>query len=149
MSGTSTADAAGEDGHSMGRAERGRVAAMAFLDAVARLRFEEWGPIIARWRAVAVSDSWFAAEAASAGEIRGDLLHVMQDEIVARIYALFKQAPWFTASAPGARIGALEPAGQYVATVAAIALLVGESLAEEELATLYAPFEQAIPRAPS
>src|SRR3954454_2317777 len=103
---------------------------MAFLDRLEALDLRDLGAAIRRWHSF-VGDKWFEAERALSQAISDTHAHRAQRRIIDRLSELFRLARWFTPEAPGAVIGASDASGQYVATVASLALLVREALPGE------------------
>jgi hypothetical protein len=120
------------------------VHAMAFLDRLESLDFHELGAAIRRWRSF-VDDAWFEAERALAQAVYDTRAFGAQRRVIDRLSDLFRRARWFTLQAPGAVIGASDASGQYVATLAALALLVREALSGEQFKLLYRTFAPLIP----
>jgi hypothetical protein len=125
----------------------GLPAASKFVGRLAQLDLRSLGEAIAAWRAAVASTdaAWFDAEAAVAGAIAAANRHTEQRILVGYIGDLFVDSRWFSAEAPGTLIGAAEPAAQYVATLAMLALLVRDRLAPGEFELLYRPFARLIP----
>lgn len=114
-----------------------------FLDRIATFTVDDFGAIVRSWRdTLRKSDEWYAAEdgvgEAIARTRRDGEMWVLQDQL----YAIFRGAPWYQQNA-----AAPEVAAQYLATTAAVALMVADALPAEQLRTLYAPFADAIPLA--
>jgi hypothetical protein len=118
-----------------------------FLRRLAQLSLSELGAAIHTWRAAVAEapHAWFEAEEAVASAISAHHRHEAQELFLERIADVFRRAPWFDADAPGALIRAAEPGGQYVATLAMLALLVSDRLTPERLCLLYRPFARSIP----
>lgn len=116
-----------------------------FLDRLAQLTPDELTAIVQRWRdTLRKTDAWYSAEDAVGEAVartrRDGETWVLQD----RLYAVFREMPWFTDRAPGTPAPA-EVASQYLATTAAVALLVADVLTAAQLTTLYAPFAEVLP----
>jgi hypothetical protein len=118
--------------------------AMTFLDRLGALKFEQLGAAVRRWQSLAGA-AWFDAERSVARAILAARAHAAQERLIDRISELFRRARWFTAQAPGAVIGASDASGQYVTTIAALALLVCEELPPGDFELLYRPFAAMIP----
>ena len=116
-----------------------------FLDRLAHMQLADFGDVVRRWRAaLAAGPAWYAAEDAVGDAIaqtrRDDAMWVLQDHI----YAVFRDTPWYASAASGPTPAPPEVASQYLATSAAVALLVADVLAAEHLNALYAPFAAAL-----
>jgi len=133
--------------HPDGRDPFGVVVAAKFLGRLAQLDLTALGGAIREWHHAVVTggDSWFAAESAVARAIAAGGRYAEQEALLGHIAQLFRQAPWFKPQMPGARVGATEPSGQYVATTAMLALLVRDQIEPHELELLYRPFATLIP----
>ena len=126
------------------RARLGAMAAAKFLGRIAQLEIEELG-VAVRTCHRAAGTAWFAAEDAVAQAITAAGRHAEQEVLLEQIAQLFRTVPWFTPAQPGARIHASEPSGQYVATIAMLALLVRDRIGPADFELLYAPFATLIP----
>jgi hypothetical protein len=137
------ADAESNDGQ---RAAGMRPAQM-FIGRLAQVDLETLGQAIQTWRGAVANHgtAWYAAEGAVAVAMERTGRHDQQRALLRHIGELFLSRSWFTAAAPGARIYAAEPAAQYVATLAMLALLVRDSMRSNEFALLYSPFARIIP----
>jgi hypothetical protein len=117
-----------------------------FLERLAHMDVGEYGGVVQRWRdALAAENGWYAAEDAVGDAIaatrRDGEMWLLQD----RLYAIFRDAPWYTRQPLGAPHAPPEVASQYLATSAAVALLVADVLEAKHLNVLYGPFAAAIP----
>ena len=104
------------------------------------------------------SEAWFTAEEAVARAVVDSGRHGMQQPLLMHVAEAFAYRVWYRgqpdpasgAAAPGApapelRVQATEASGQYVATVAMLALLVRDHLDASTFALLYRPFADLIP----
>jgi hypothetical protein len=119
-----------------------------FLERLATLELDDFAAIVTRWRqAGGATEVWCAAEDAVGDAIattrRDDEMWQLHD----RLYASFRNAPWYTRRPADAPTAPPEAASQYVATSAAVALLVADVLSAAHLNALYGPFAEAIPLA--
>jgi len=125
----------------------GLSAASKFLGRFAQLDLLTLGDAIHRWHRTVTEDgdAWFEAEDAVAQAVHDARRHPDQEILLRHMADLFLREPWFTAAQPGARIRAAEPAGQYVATLAMLAVLVRDRLDPQEFELLYRPFASVVP----
>ncbi len=123
------------------------VAASKFLGRLAQLDFATLAAAIRDWReAMRLSSrEWFVAEEAVAREITATGRYPDQERLLAHMVDVFRRAAWFTSAEPGANVGATDASGQYVATIAMLALLVRDRLRPGEFDVLYQPFARRIP----
>jgi hypothetical protein len=155
-----------EDGASlaMGRAHErparaptpaGERAALKFVGRVAQLDLEELSDVLAIWRQTMRDDpdAWFTAEAAVGSAVvasgrrdeqRGLLIHVA-DAFTHLVWYGGRRGRALGAPAPELRVRASESSGQYLATLAMLAVLVRDHLDAATFALLYAPFAPHIP----
>jgi hypothetical protein len=118
-----------------------------FLGRLSQLDLDALGNAVHAWRSAvaASSDAWFAAEESVARAITSGRHHDEQEVLLRHITDLFRRGPWFKPDAPGARIGAVEASGQYVATTAMLAVLVYPEIEAREFELLYHPFARLVP----
>jgi hypothetical protein len=126
------------------RARDNALAAAKFLGRIAQLELEQLGVAVQAWHS-AVGRDWFAAEDAVAQAVIDSARAAEQEVLLEHIAQLFRSVPWFTPEEPGARVNASEPSGQYVTTLAMLALLVRDRLSPAEFELLYRPFATLIP----
>ena len=127
----------------------GLIPASKFIGRLALLDLDQLGEAIQRWHRTAAEhgDAWFVAEAAVADGVERTRRHTEQSVLLRHMGNLFLSKSWFTAAAPGARIRAAEPAGQYVATLAMLAILVRDGITPAQFDLVYHPFHAIIPLA--
>jgi len=94
--------------------------------------------------------AWFAAEDVVAQAIVAAGRQREQRPLLMQVADVFAHDVWYGAGgrrgpAPGARARATEASGQYVATLAMLALLVRDHLEPAALELVYRPFAAAIP----
>jgi hypothetical protein len=126
------------------RARAGAMAAAKFLGRIAQLELGELGVAVQAWHQAAGA-AWFAAEDEVAQAITAAARDAEQEVLLEQIAHLFRSVKWFTPEQPGARIHASEPSGQYVCTIAMLALLVRDRIAPADFTLLYRPFATLIP----
>ena len=118
----------------------------AFLARLARLDLAQYGAAIRRWRdELRRTDAWCAAEDAVGEAIAETGRHDAHWRMQERLFELFHASPWYTDRDAQARALGSEPAAHYLASSAAVALLVADAIDAGALRTLYAPFERVIP----
>jgi hypothetical protein len=138
---------------------QGRVAARKFVGRLAQLDPEAVYASVQAWRETMREDvgAWFAAEEAVARAVVASGRHDEQRPLLMYVAEAFAYGVWYGAgyggrarltlgeSAPELRVRATEASGQYLATVAMLALLVRDHLEPAEFALLYRPFAALIP----
>ena len=140
---------------SQANAERARAALLAatkFVGRVSLIDADTLRTVVATWHDVmrTESETWFAAERATAEAIvaaertgeQGELISELSDHFLRRVW--YRAAPGHAPRTPERRVGATEASGQYVATLAMLALLVRDHIAAREFDVLYSPFVQII-----
>jgi hypothetical protein len=135
--------------------ERGHASVLAaskFVGRVSLLDADALRTAVAIWHNVmrADSDVWFAAERATAEAIVKAGRAAEQEMLIGGLSDHFLRRVWYggvpgrEARTPERRVGATEATGQYIATVAMLALLVRDQLAQADFDVLYSPFAQII-----
>ena len=133
------------------RSGAGVAAANAFVARVAELDHDGVRTFIRGWHRVVGADAeaWFDAEAAVAAAVVRSGRQADQRPLLVRIADVFTNAVWYRLArarvTPEAHIGATEASGQYSATLAMLALLARDHLAEHHFALVYLPFASLIP----
>ncbi len=132
-------------------------AARRFVGRLARLDHDAVSASIWTWREAMRTEggAWFAAEEAIARAVVASGRHAEQKPLLIYTAEAFAHRVWYRSLAhvaPGAsaaelRVGATEASGQYVATVAMLALLVRDHLDPRAFELLYRPFAALIPAA--
>jgi pyruvate/2-oxoglutarate dehydrogenase complex dihydrolipoamide acyltransferase (E2) component len=132
-------------------------AARRFVGRLARLDHEDAAASIRTWREAMREDgdTWFAAEEAAARALVASGRHAAQKPLLIYIADAFAHRVWYRGrtylasgtAAAELRVGATEASGQYVATVAMLALLVRDHLDPRAFDVLYRPFAALIPAA--
>jgi hypothetical protein len=108
---------------------------------------------VAAWHQVIREDAgaWFAAEAAVASAVATSGRRDAQAGLLVQVAEAFAYGVWYgagaasTDAAPETRVGATEASGQYLATVAMLALLVRDHLDPRTFEVLYRPLAAPIP----
>jgi hypothetical protein len=128
-------------------------AAAKFVGRVSQLDAEAVRVAVEMWRQVmrSESDAWFAAERAAAHAVLASSRSPEQKVLVGTLAECVLSRVWYRGGSgnppktPERRVGATEASGQYVATVAMLAILVRDHLAATDFALLYRPFATVIP----
>jgi hypothetical protein len=116
-----------------------------FLQRLAGLDITQLGEVIATWRAhLRRTDEWYGAEDAVGEAIARTRRYAEQWRLQDRLYELFRRSSWYTNLEPGTLVPACEAAAQYLASVAAFAVLVADAISPRAFATLYTPFAETI-----
>jgi hypothetical protein len=127
--------------------------ASTFVGRVSQLSVEAVRAAVQAWHDVmrVESDAWFAAEQAAGQAVLAAARSGVQEVLLDRIAECVLRGVWYRDAnmqpqgTPENRVGATEASGQYVATVAMLALLVRDRLAPSAFALLYRPFATVIP----
>ena len=124
-------------------------AASKFIGRVSQLDIGAVKTVVETWHQLmrAESDAWFAAEMAAARAVRESDRAAEQEVLLGHMADCVLNRVWYRpgGGAPEEHVGATEASGQYVASVAMLALLVRDFLAPRDFALLYAPFARFIP----
>jgi hypothetical protein len=130
----------------------GRGAAARFVGRVAQLDHEAVRVAVAAWRQNMRSayDTWFAAEDQVAQAIVRSGRHMEQRPLLIHMADAFSQRVWTgrprVESGPAERlVHATEASGQYLATLAMLAVLVRDHLDAATFEQVYQPFAALIP----
>jgi hypothetical protein len=135
-------------------APSGMGASLKFVGRVAQLDLAAVSEAIASWRETMRHDSgtWFAAEEAVARAVVLSGRRAEQQPLLMHVADAFSRIVWYGGrgarareQAPELRVQASEASGQYLATLAMLALLVREELEPSIFALLYEPFAPFIP----
>lgn len=129
---------------------RGVPAAAKFVGRVSQLDAAAVRAAVEGWREVmrAESEAWFAAERAAAHAVLDAGRTAEQQVMLGHLSDAVLRTVWYRAGVgqtPEARVGATEASGQYIASVAMLALLVRDHLSAGEFALLYRPFAGVVP----
>ena len=131
----------------------GRDAAHRFVGRVAQLDPEAVRAVVAAWRETMRQDlgAWFAAEDAVAHAVVTSGRYHEQRPLLIHMADAFARHVWSRGPrggvAPELRVHATEASGQYLGTVAMLALLVRDHLEPAAFARLYRPFAALVPTA--
>src|SRR5687768_6819591 len=117
-----------------------------FLEAIERLTIEQWREVIAAWRTT-VTDAWHDAGSAVAAAVTESGRRQAQEELLSELGDITRRMRWDHGEAVGNYTQAIESTAHYVASLAALALLVRDRLTRDEFDALYAPFVSVIPLA--
>jgi hypothetical protein len=130
----------------------GRGAAARFVGRVAQLDHEAVRDAVAAWRQNMRSayDTWFAAEDAVAQAIVRSGRHIEQRPLLIHMADAFSQRVWVgrprvESGAAERVVHATEASGQYLATLAMLAILVRDHLDVATFEQVYQPFAALIP----
>jgi hypothetical protein len=130
----------------------GRRAAAKFVGRVAQLDHDAVREVVATWRQSmrAAYDSWFAAEDAVAQAIASSGRHVEQRPLLMHVADAFSQRVWpgggdERSGAAERHVHATEASGQYLATLAMLAVLVRDHLDAATFDQVYEPFGRLVP----
>ena len=122
------------------------LAARRFLEAIQRLSTEQWGEVIEAWRTT-VTDAWHDASAAVGAAVMESDRRQAREELLSELGEITKRMRWNRGDRAGNATQALESTAHYVASLAALALLVRDRIARHEFDALYRPFRGVIPLA--
>ena len=134
----------------------GSSVARKFVGQLAQLDLDAVRAAVASWHQTmrAEPQAWFAAEAALGQAVVTSGRRGAQEPLLMEVAQAFARAVWYgpearraQALAPELRTGASEATGQYLATLAMLALLVRDHLEAATFALLYRPFAAIIPPA--
>jgi hypothetical protein len=125
-------------------------AASKFVGRVSQLDAAAVRAAVHAWREAmrAESDAWFAAERAVADAVVTAGRTAEQEVLLGHLADAVLRSVWYRCGigqTPEARVGATEASGQYIGSIAMLALLVRDHLGAAEFALLYRPFARVIP----
>ncbi len=126
----------------------GAVAARMFIGRVSRLDVEAVRGIVATWRDSMRhgAEAWLAAEDAVGLAVVASGRHHEQRPLLVHVADAFAHLVWHGGTAePELRIQATEASGQYLATVAMLAVLVRDRIDAATFDLIYRPFAAYIP----
>ena len=129
--------------------------ALKFVGRLAQLDLDAVCAVVASWHQTmrVETDAWFAAEEAVGEAIVASGRRAEQEPLLLYVAQAFARAVWYgpdgrrAVVAPERRVGATEATGQYLATLAMLALLVRDHLEAATFDLLYRPFAAHIPPA--
>ncbi len=133
----------------------GPAPARMFVGRLAQLDLAAVRAVVADWHQTMREEAgpWLAAEEALAHAVVASGRRDAQRPLLLYVAQAFARAVWYGPEAraggvaPETRVGASEASGQYVATVATLALLARDHLEPAEFELLYRPFVPFIPLA--
>jgi hypothetical protein len=114
-----------------------------FLEAIERLTIEQWREVIAAWRTT-VTDAWHDAGSAVDAAVRDSNRQQAREEVLSELGELTRRMRWDRGDSAGDSSQAIESTAHYVASLAALALLVRDRITRQELDALYLPFAGVI-----
>lgn len=129
--------------------------ALKFVGRLAQLDLDAVCAVVASWHQTmrAETDAWFAAEEALGEAVVASGRRAEQEPLLMHVAQAFARAVWYgpegrrAAPAPERRVGATEATGQYLATLAMLALLTRDHIEATTFDLLYRPFAAHIPPA--
>ena len=129
-------------------------AALKFVGRVSQLDIDAVAGALAAWRQSMRADAsgWFAAEEAVARAVVSSGRHADQKPLLMHMADAFAHLVWYGGRAarehappPELRVQGSEASGQYLTTLAMLALLVRDQLEPATFALLYEPFAPYVP----
>lgn len=135
------------DLHSESPCDRGVQAAKKFIGRVSQLDLGAVQDAVRIWHDMMRVDTsgWFAVERAIGQAVIAAGLETRQEALLIHVAECFVRRVWAQDGAAELRVGTTEASGQYLATVAMLALLVREHVSPDTFAIAYRPFATAIP----
>lgn len=125
-------------------------AASKFVGRVSQLDAAAIRAAVQAWRDVMRSESegWFAAERAAGNAVLAAGRSAEQQVLLGHLSDAVLRTVWYrggVGQTPEARVGATEASGQYIASIAMLALLVRAHLEAGDFELLYRPFADVVP----
>ena len=117
-----------------------------FLEAIQRLTIEQWREVIEAWRTT-VTDAWHDAGSAVAAAVTESDRRQAREELLSELGDITRRMRWDGGDRAGDSAQAIESTAHYVASLAALAVLVRDRIARREFDALYLPFRGVIPPA--
>ncbi len=117
-----------------------------FLEAIQRLTTEQWREVIEAWRTT-VTDAWHDAGSAVAAAVTDSDRRQAREELLGELGEITRRTRWDGGDRAGDSAQAMESTAHYVASLAALALLVRDRITRREFDALYLPFMGVIPLA--
>jgi hypothetical protein len=117
-----------------------------FLEAIQALTIEQWREVIAAWRTT-VTDAWHDADSAVAAAVTESDRRQAREELLSELEDLTRRIRWHRGETTGDAVQATERTAQYVASLAALGLLVRDRITRRDFDALYSPFMGAVPLA--
>jgi hypothetical protein len=117
-----------------------------FLEAIQRLTMDQWKEVIAAWRTT-VTDAWHDADSAVAAAVSDSERRQAREDLLSELADITRRIRWNSGEPTGASAQATESTAHYVASLAALALLVRDRITRQSFDALYRPFMGVIPLA--
>jgi hypothetical protein len=117
-----------------------------FLEALVRLTIEQWGAVIEAWRTT-VTDAWHDAGSAVDAAVTESDRRRAREELLSELGDITRRVRWDRGETQSNSTQAIESTAHYVASLAALALLVRDRIPRPEFDVLYLPFTAVIPLA--
>ena len=110
-----------------------------FLEAIERLTIEQWREVMTAWRTT-VTDTWHDAASAVDAAVRDSNRRQAREELLSELGDITRRMRWDRGHPTGDASQAIESTAHYVASLAALALLVRDRITRQEFDALYLPF---------
>lgn len=115
-----------------------------FLEAIQGLTIAQWREVIEAWRTT-VTDAWHDAGTAVAGAVMQSDRQQAREELLSELGEITRRTRWDRGESASNSTQAIESTAHYVASFAALALLVRDRIARHDFDALYSPFLGVIP----
>lgn len=115
-----------------------------FLEAMQGLTIEEWREVIEAWRTT-VTDAWHDAGSAVAAAVTASDRRQAREELLSELGDITRRMRWDRGDTASDSMQAIESTAHYVASLAALALLVRDRITRHDFDALYFPFRGIIP----
>jgi hypothetical protein len=122
------------------------LAVRGFLEAIQRLTIGQWREVIDAWRAT-VTDAWHDAGSAVDAAVQHGDRRQAREELLSELGDITRRTRWNNGERAGDTMQAIQSTAHYVASLAALALLVRDRITRQEFDALYHPFMGVIPLA--
>ncbi len=122
----------------------GTPAVRRFLEAIQGLTTEQWREVIEAWRTT-LTNAWHDAASAVTAAVAESDRRPAREELLSELGDITRRTRWDRGEAAGNSTQALESTAYYVASLAALALLVHDRITRPEFDALYLPFGGVIP----
>ncbi|HJU67782.1 MAG TPA: hypothetical protein VJ650_05985 [Gemmatimonadaceae bacterium] len=117
-----------------------------FLEAIQRLTIEQWREVVGAWRTT-VTGVWHDAGAAVSAAVMESERRQAREELLSELGELTRRMRWEGGDRVGDSTQAIESTAHYVASLAALALLVRDRITRRDFDALYFPFMEVVPLA--